>query len=113
MEPEIIGGQRDEHGCLGPAGYSWSPIKSECIRIWKTGTLIEDPGNPNGWAGSYVVFSKDAQKAELHLADIEGYPLLEKKGKEGIFENSRFRLSQRNGSWFLERKDITVQRYHY
>jgi hypothetical protein len=30
----LIGGQRDEHGCLGPAGYSWNVSEGECVREW-------------------------------------------------------------------------------
>jgi|WetSurMetagenome_2_1015567.scaffolds.fasta_scaffold189559_2 hypothetical protein len=29
-----IGGQRDVHGCLGPAGYSWNETERECVREW-------------------------------------------------------------------------------
>ena len=32
---ELIGGQRDEHGCLGPAGYSWCGLKQKCLRVWE------------------------------------------------------------------------------
>lgn len=31
----LIGGQRDEHGCLGPAGYGWDEEIEACIRIWE------------------------------------------------------------------------------
>lgn len=34
-EPQLIGGQRDEHGCLGPAGYSWNAEVGACIRAWE------------------------------------------------------------------------------
>ncbi|MFH0956590.1 MAG: hypothetical protein V1813_01875 [Candidatus Aenigmatarchaeota archaeon] len=34
-EPGPIGGQRDEHGCLGPAGYSWDESVGACIRPWE------------------------------------------------------------------------------
>ncbi len=30
----LIGGQRDEHGCLGPAGYSWNATEKACVREW-------------------------------------------------------------------------------
>jgi len=30
-----IGGERDEHGCLGPAGYTWNEDIGACIRKWK------------------------------------------------------------------------------
>jgi len=33
--PELIGGQKDEHGCLGPAGYSWCEAKQKCLRVWE------------------------------------------------------------------------------
>lgn len=32
---EPIGGQRDEHGCLGPAGYSWNAEVGACVREWE------------------------------------------------------------------------------
>lgn len=34
-EQQIIGGQTDEYGCLGPAGYSWSDEVGACIREWE------------------------------------------------------------------------------
>jgi hypothetical protein len=34
-DDQLIGGQRDEHGCLGPAGYSWSEEIGACIRQWE------------------------------------------------------------------------------
>ncbi|MBU1017517.1 hypothetical protein KKA33_00630 [Patescibacteria group bacterium] len=30
-----IGGQRDENGCLGPAGYSWNNEIGACVREWE------------------------------------------------------------------------------
>jgi hypothetical protein len=32
---EMIGGQRDEYGCLIAAGYSWCEIKQQCLRLWE------------------------------------------------------------------------------
>ncbi|MFH0804102.1 MAG: MliC family protein [Candidatus Zambryskibacteria bacterium] len=31
----IVGGDRDAHGCLGSAGYSWCQAKQLCIRTWE------------------------------------------------------------------------------
>jgi hypothetical protein len=30
-----IGGDKDKHGCLGPAGYTWCEAKKKCIRPWE------------------------------------------------------------------------------
>ena len=31
----IVGGDKDEHGCIGSAGYSWCQIKQKCLRVWE------------------------------------------------------------------------------
>lgn len=38
---ELIGGQRDEHGCLGPAGYSWDEELNVCLRSWEVTDLTD------------------------------------------------------------------------
>ncbi|MFH2028349.1 MAG: hypothetical protein ABIJ08_04385 [Nanoarchaeota archaeon] len=35
MPENPIGGQRDEYGCLGPAGYSWNEDINACVREWE------------------------------------------------------------------------------
>jgi len=30
-----IGGERDEHGCLPTAGYTWCESKQKCLRTWE------------------------------------------------------------------------------
>lgn len=34
-EPGPIGGERDEHGCLVGAGYSWDEDLGACVRTWE------------------------------------------------------------------------------
>jgi len=31
----LLGGDRDEHGCIGSAGYSWCGPKQKCLRTWE------------------------------------------------------------------------------
>lgn len=31
----MVGGDRDAHGCIGSAGYSWDEQKQECVRPWE------------------------------------------------------------------------------
>jgi len=31
---QTVGGERDKHGCLGAAGYSWNETEQECVREW-------------------------------------------------------------------------------
>ncbi len=32
---QVIGGQTDEHGCLGAAGYGWDGEIGVCLRSWE------------------------------------------------------------------------------
>lgn len=32
---QVVGGDKDEHGCIGSAGYSWCQTKNKCLRIWE------------------------------------------------------------------------------
>ena len=32
---QFVGGDSDEHGCIGSAGYSWCEPKSKCLIIWE------------------------------------------------------------------------------
>ena len=36
-DDQLIGGDRDEYGCLISAGYSWNEEEQQCVREWETG----------------------------------------------------------------------------
>ena len=38
----IVGGDRDAHGCIGSAGYSWCEAKNKCLRIWEEDCLSQE-----------------------------------------------------------------------
>ncbi|MBU2213330.1 hypothetical protein KKC44_05990 [Patescibacteria group bacterium] len=35
IDEPLVGGDRDEHGCIGSAGYMWCEPKQKCLRMWK------------------------------------------------------------------------------
>ena len=34
-EGSIVGNDKDIHGCIGSAGYSWCEVKNKCLRVWE------------------------------------------------------------------------------
>lgn len=42
VEPPVVGGDKDEHGCIGSAGYSWCELKNKCLRVWEEPCLPDD-----------------------------------------------------------------------
>jgi hypothetical protein len=45
----IVGGDKDEHGCIPSAGYSWCEEKQKCLRVWEENcTVNPSPVPPVG-----------------------------------------------------------------
>jgi len=42
---DIVGGDKDEHGCIGSAGYSWCEPLQQCVRIWETPCTNQSASN--------------------------------------------------------------------
>jgi hypothetical protein len=42
QETQMVGNDRDSHGCIGSAGYSWCESKSKCLRIWEENCSITE-----------------------------------------------------------------------
>ena len=43
-QQQIVGGDKDEHGCIGSAGYSWCEAKQKCLRTWEENCTAEGCG---------------------------------------------------------------------
>ena len=44
---KLIGGETDDHGCLGPAGYTWDEDVGACIRDWELTEVQKDAAKRN------------------------------------------------------------------
>ncbi|MDD4902153.1 MAG: hypothetical protein PHE24_03375 [Patescibacteria group bacterium] len=47
-EQPLLGGDRDEHGCIGSAGYSWCEVKQKCLRPWEEACEAQATSTPAG-----------------------------------------------------------------
>ena len=80
-----VGGDRDAHGCIGSAGYTYSILKNDCIRIFEQEIKLSCTSETIG-VGSQtaVVFSSDKKKAEVFLSFTETKILI-RRGKKGNY----------------------------
>lgn len=39
-DQKLVGGDKDVHGCIGPAGYTWCEAKQKCLRQWEESCQI-------------------------------------------------------------------------
>ncbi len=63
----VVGSDKDEHGCIASAGYTWSEVQKDCIRLWEKGVrmnAVDDAGKT-----LFLVFSPDSTQVELFFSE--------------------------------------------
>lgn len=92
----VLGGDKDADGCLASAGYTWSKLNKECVRVFTGVQLLPaekaDATEDEAVFAAYVLFDKTKDNAEVFLPNQDESILLkrESEGKPWI-----------NGSWQL------------
>jgi hypothetical protein len=74
-EPPIVGGDRDEHGCIGSAGYIWCEAKQECLREWEEPceeAAEEEPAEETPSEQEPSEPTNEDRAGEIAKAQIEG-----------------------------------------
>src|SRR5699024_1873808 len=90
---ELIGADEDSHGCKRSAGYTWSQLRGDCIRIFEEGlTLLPVEMNESEAVyAAFVLYSEDKTEVELFLPS-EKESILLQKTKGGSYEKDVFRF---------------------
>lgn len=92
----VLGTDKDANGCVTSAGYRWSKIKNECIRVFEDGyrlNAIEELKGESMTKSAFVVFEEEGDRAELYLPDVDESVMLTRE-KEGT--------PYKGGVWSLE-----------
>jgi hypothetical protein len=103
----MVGNDKDAHGCKGSAGYQWSVIKNDCIRIFESGIRLDAQAkNLDKTLSAFVVFKSDTEddKVELFMPNSKTSIILKKVGKNdaGTWKNKQYTLTQWKGMYSLE-----------
>jgi hypothetical protein len=88
----INGSDRDIHGCIGSAGYSWCDIKQKCLRIWEEPCTDSTPAGQSS-PGSPVTM---APETETLLAAMKAAIVL-KRGPDAA--NMTYTVSKIEGNY--------------
>lgn len=76
-EKLLLGGDRDEHGCLGSAGYTWCEVQKDCIRLFEKGVRMLATDGSGRLA--FVVFAPDSMLVELFFSDGAPNEILQRR----------------------------------
>ena len=108
--PPIVGNDSDEHGCKPSAGYQWSQIRNECIRIFEVGIILDAKAKGlNNTLVSYVVFKADGDNTQVELFipdEAKSVVLTKQTGeKTSIWKNYTYSLTEEKGLYSLKNKE--------
>ncbi|MDD2961016.1 MAG: hypothetical protein PHR45_02900 [Muribaculaceae bacterium] len=119
IKEEIVGNDRDNHGCISSAGYIWSDVRNDCIRIFEEGMPLRKIGNSSSSVVAYLVFSSDSTRLEafsVDFSDFGGKVLLYREREKGNSwsQNSKFagsyKVTKDNGSLTLYKGHQAIYR---
>ena len=92
QQETLEGGDRDEHGCIGSAGYLWSTLRGECIQVFEVGTRLNpvDMEQEEAVISAFIVSKEgDNSQVELFITGEDQNPIL-KKEADGTFKNGKY-----------------------
>ena len=98
IQEPLVGADRDEHGCITSAGFSWSELQQTCVQLWEAGVRlnpIEVKGD-DSVISAFILFNKDESKAEIILPNKEGSVILDKKA-ENLYEKGEYLYDNKEG----------------
>lgn len=90
QKENLVGADSDSHGCKASAGYTWSTLKKECIRVFEGTKLSHYDDGKTYTTASYVIF--DGNKAELFLDTQKESIILERKSEGDSWINGDWQL---------------------
>ncbi len=89
------GADKDAHGCIASAGYTYSQLKKECIRTFEQKIQLKEIATKGNYTAA-VLFNKDQSKAEIFLKEEKTSVNLNRSSK-GIWKNGTYTLTQDKG----------------
>lgn len=116
--PDLAGGDRDAHGCMASAGYLYSALRKECIRIFEKGVALDPVPMPKGSeaviSASIVFAGDDRSVAKNESVEImvpkEATSVVltrAKKGSEYTKEGSPFTVTY-GKKWEIKKGGKTI-----
>lgn len=61
IEVMEVGGDRDVHGCIATAGYTWSQVLEECVRLFEVGIPLENMPDLDNPSVAYLIVGASDQ----------------------------------------------------
>lgn len=109
----VVGNDKDEHGCITSAGYTWCEVQRDCIRLWEKGIRMTSVADAQRTL--FLVFSPDSTQVELFFSE-EGVPneILDRRGLPSggyawnVEDDDTKNVHQENGEWTVSQRGRVI-----
>lgn len=96
-----VGGDKDKHGCLLSAGYTWSQLRDSCIRPFEEGIALHTLNTSGAYqTAAYILVDSIKKEAEIFVPEEHNSILLTQKEAKN-YSNGKFHLTQDSNCWTL------------
>ncbi|PIF46415.1 hypothetical protein CLU96_3446 [Chryseobacterium sp. 52] len=111
----VVGGDRDVHGCIGSAGYTYSQLRNDCIKVSKQKIKLNEVSSDKSYTTmTAIIFSKDMKKAEIFIPHENAKSIIltrdgkVKMWKSGDYIKESYVLSPYKKTGYQIKKDDVV-----
>lgn len=111
LAPKGLGSDKDKHGCKASAGYTFSVIKNDCVRLFEQSIQLKEVDSKKSYtSNATIILSDDGQKAELFLPASEGSLILDKGAskKNTVYKKGKYTLTKVKKIYTLKLANKTV-----
>ncbi|MEG2479474.1 MAG: hypothetical protein RSA50_04315 [Mucinivorans sp.] len=105
----LVGADSDDHGCKRSAGYLWSEVRGDCVRLWEVGVALHPivvDSTATATMASYAIFAIDSSRVELFSDSV--HEILVKK--ESLWSSNSRQLLSRDGIYIVFKDGAEVLR---
>ncbi|MBB1140935.1 hypothetical protein [Myroides sp. WP-1] len=101
----MIGGEKNDHGCLVAAGETWSELRQKCLKIFEEGTRL-NPVHEDSSAviSAFVLFNDDQSKVELFLPEESSKALILDKKDAEVYGDATYSFNAKEGTLYVNGK---------
>lgn len=107
----MTGNDKDEHGCIASAGYTWCSVQERCIRLWEEGIRLSAVGaghTAGAEFNTYLVFAADSLKAELFDVKRRTPVILQRKAGKSFWSDADLSVEKVSGKWIVRKGDDII-----
>jgi hypothetical protein len=104
VKPPMMGNDADEYGCKASAGYRWSVLRNECIRIFEVGIRLDPIAiDLEQSLSAFVVIKTDSSDQEIELfVPYDEQTIIVKKEDTYKWKNDKYLLTKTKNTYSIE-----------